>query len=185
MPAAAVRVPTFNLAFQPRFAAMSEEQFAAFAESKPLRKEFMLAMGRMGFTQKDMDNAMARLRRTYERMEREIRTSGGASPACRVRDIPPGGLCRAWPSFAHSGEQRGSSYRYLRSSRSLTPGPASASASMKITPPFSSARRHFNSVERFGSDVPFSKFLMVFANTPDRAAKSSRVHFRRLRAART
>ena len=32
MPAAAVRVPTFNLAFLPRFAAMSEEEFLAFAE---------------------------------------------------------------------------------------------------------------------------------------------------------
>jgi len=40
MPAGAVRVPTFNLAFLPRFAAMSEEEFVAFAESKPLRKEF-------------------------------------------------------------------------------------------------------------------------------------------------
>ena len=49
MPAAAVRVPTFNLAFLPRFAAMSEEEFLAFADSKPLRKEFMLAMGRKGF----------------------------------------------------------------------------------------------------------------------------------------
>ena len=38
MPAAAERVPTFNLAFLPRFAAMSEEEFLAFAESKPLRK---------------------------------------------------------------------------------------------------------------------------------------------------
>jgi glutathione S-transferase len=77
MPAAAVRVPTFNLAFLPRFAAMSEEEFVAFAESKPLRKEFMLAMGRKGFPQKDMESAMARLRRTYERMEREIGKSGG------------------------------------------------------------------------------------------------------------
>ena len=34
MPAAAVRVPTFNLAFLPRFAAMSEEEFLAFAESQ-------------------------------------------------------------------------------------------------------------------------------------------------------
>ena len=33
MAAAAVRVPTFNLAFLPRFAAMSEEAFKAFAES--------------------------------------------------------------------------------------------------------------------------------------------------------
>ena len=77
MPAAAVRVPTFNLAFLPRFAAMSEEEFLAFAESKPLRKEFMLAMGRKGFPQKDMDSAMQRLRRTYERMDAEIEKSGG------------------------------------------------------------------------------------------------------------
>jgi glutathione S-transferase len=77
MPAAAVRVPTFNLAFLPRFAAMSEEEFLAFAESKPLRKEFMLAMGRTGFPQKEMDAAMQRLRRTYERMDSEIEKSGG------------------------------------------------------------------------------------------------------------
>lgn len=77
MPAAAVRVPTFNLAFLPRFAAMSEEEFQAFAESKPLRKEFMLSMGRKGFPQKDMDSAMARLRRTYERMDLSIADSGG------------------------------------------------------------------------------------------------------------
>src|ERR1700761_9105556 len=77
MPAPAVRVPTFNLAFLPRFAAMSEEEFLAFAESKPLRREFMLAMGRKGFPQKDMDEALARLRRTYERMDAEIEKSGG------------------------------------------------------------------------------------------------------------
>src|ERR1700680_2421875 len=34
MPAAAVRVPTFNLAFLPSYAAMSEQDFVAFAESK-------------------------------------------------------------------------------------------------------------------------------------------------------
>jgi len=77
MPAAAVRVPTFNLAFLPRFAAMSEEAFLAFAESKPLRKEFMLAMGRSGFPKKEMDAAMQRLRRSYERMDVEIEKSGG------------------------------------------------------------------------------------------------------------
>jgi glutathione S-transferase len=85
MPAAAVRVPTFNLAFLPRFAAMSEAEFQAFAESKPLRKEFMLAMGRTGFPQKDMDSAMARLRRTYERMNAAIEDSGG--PWLLGRDI--------------------------------------------------------------------------------------------------
>jgi len=77
MPAAAVRVPTFNLAFLPRFAAMSEEAFLAFAESKPLRKEFMLAMGRTGFPEAEMNAALDRLRRTYRRMDAEIEKSGG------------------------------------------------------------------------------------------------------------
>src|SRR5215470_7876246 len=77
MPAAAVRVPTFNLAFLPRFAAMSEEEFVAFAESKPLRKEFMLKMGRKGFPEKDMNEALDRLARTLVRMECAIRASGG------------------------------------------------------------------------------------------------------------
>jgi glutathione S-transferase len=77
MPAAAVRVPTFNLAFLPRFAAMTDEEFTAFAESKPLRKEFMLAMGRTGFSDKEMNAALDRLRRTYERMDASIAASGG------------------------------------------------------------------------------------------------------------
>jgi glutathione S-transferase len=72
-----VRVPTFNLAFLPRFAAMSEDEFMAFAESKPLRKEFMLAMGRKGFPDAEMNKAMERLRRSYERMDESIKDSGG------------------------------------------------------------------------------------------------------------
>jgi glutathione S-transferase len=77
MPAAAIRVPTFNLAFLPRFAAMSEEEFVAFAHSKPLRKEFMLAMGRTGFSKQEMDAALDRLGRTLTRMDGEIANSGG------------------------------------------------------------------------------------------------------------
>ena len=37
----------------------------------------MLAMGRTGFPQKEMDGAMGRLRRSYERMDESIRDSGG------------------------------------------------------------------------------------------------------------
>ena len=85
MPAAAVRVPTFNLAFLPRFQAMSEDEFTAFAESKPLRKEFMLAMGRQGFPEKDMKAALDRMRRTYARMDQAIESSGG--PWLLGRDI--------------------------------------------------------------------------------------------------
>ena len=77
MPAAAVRVPTFNLAFLPRFQAMSEQEFKAMAEAKPLRREFMLTMGRKGFPEKDMNAALDRLRRTYARMDDEIARSGG------------------------------------------------------------------------------------------------------------
>ena len=60
MPAASVRVPTFNLAFLPKFQAMSREDFVAMAMSKPLRKEFMLAMGQTGFPKAEMDAALAR-----------------------------------------------------------------------------------------------------------------------------
>jgi glutathione S-transferase len=77
MPAAAVRVPTFNLAFLPRFQAMSEQDFVAMAEAKPLRKEFMLTMGRKGFPEKDMNAALERLRRAYARMDQSIAESGG------------------------------------------------------------------------------------------------------------
>jgi glutathione S-transferase len=77
MPAPAVRVPTFNLAFLPSFQKMSRDAFVAMAESKPLRKEFMMKMGQAGFPKAEMDDAFDRLRRTYERMEAEIGKSGG------------------------------------------------------------------------------------------------------------
>jgi glutathione S-transferase len=77
MPAAAVRVPTFNLAFLPSFQKMSRGDFVAHAESKPIRREFLLAMGQTGFPQSEMDNALGRLRRSYERMNLEIERSGG------------------------------------------------------------------------------------------------------------
>src|SRR5256885_2636953 len=105
MPAAAVRVPTFNLAFLPRFAAMSEEEFRAFAESKPLRKEFMLSMGQKGFPQKEMDAALARLRRSYERMDAEIEKSGGPwllGKDASLRGVP---LMPAIVPMAHSGQE--------------------------------------------------------------------------------
>ena len=77
VPAAAVRVPTYNLAFLPNFQAMSEEKFLAVANSKPLRREFLLKMGRTGFPQSEMDEALERLRRTVVRMDAEIARSGG------------------------------------------------------------------------------------------------------------
>jgi glutathione S-transferase len=48
-----------------------------FIDEMPLRKEFMLAMGRKGFPEKDMNAALDRLARTLVRMENEITASGG------------------------------------------------------------------------------------------------------------
>ena len=85
MPAPAIRVPSYNLAFLPRFQTMSEEEFLAFADSKPLRKEFLLAMGHTGFPQNEMDAAMDRLRRTVVRMDDEIGRAAGRG--CSGADI--------------------------------------------------------------------------------------------------
>lgn len=77
VPTPAIRVPSYNLAFLPHFQAMSEEAFLALADSKPLRREFLLAMGRTGFPQAEMDAALGRLARAVERLAAEIAASGG------------------------------------------------------------------------------------------------------------
>src|SRR5258706_12941592 len=61
MPAAAVRVPTFNIAFLPRFQRMTGGEFVAFAVSRPLRREFMLGMGRTGFPRRGWAPGRARM----------------------------------------------------------------------------------------------------------------------------
>ncbi len=99
MPAAAVRVPTFNLAFLPRFQAMTEEEFVAFAELKPLRKEFMLAMGRKGFSEKEMNSSLDRLARTLVRMEELIARE--RRPVADGQDADAGRHCRDAGDRAH------------------------------------------------------------------------------------
>jgi glutathione S-transferase len=50
----------------------------------------MLAMGRKGFSQKDMGAAAQRLRRTYERMDAELASSGGPwllGPGISLADV--------------------------------------------------------------------------------------------------
>src|SRR5688500_18073605 len=56
---------------------MSEEAFRALADAKPLRREFLLKMGRSGFPESDMNEALERLRRAAVRMDDTIRQSGG------------------------------------------------------------------------------------------------------------
>ncbi len=77
VPTPAIRVPSYNLAFLRHFQAMSEEEFIALAESKPLRKDFLLNMGRTGFPEEDMNKALDRLAHALRRMNDAIAASGG------------------------------------------------------------------------------------------------------------
>lgn len=77
IPAPSIRIPSYNLAFLPHFREMSEPEFTALAHSKPLRKEFLLTMGRTGFPPQEMDQALDRLNRSVGRMNEWITASGG------------------------------------------------------------------------------------------------------------
>lgn len=77
VPTPAIRIPSYNLAFLPHFQAMGEDEFVALAESKPLRKEFLLKMGRTGFPAEEVDQALDRLGRGLRRMQDVLRDSGG------------------------------------------------------------------------------------------------------------
>jgi len=46
----------------------AEARFRAFAEQRPLRRDFYLKMGREGFAQSEVDAALRRLRQCFERM---------------------------------------------------------------------------------------------------------------------
>ncbi|MCF3643210.1 glutathione S-transferase family protein, partial [Rhizobium sp. TRM95111] len=77
VPTPAVRVPSYNLAFLPHFQAMSDAEFQALCDSKPLRREFLMKMGRTGFPKAEMDEALGRLTRGVERMASWLAASGG------------------------------------------------------------------------------------------------------------
>ena len=77
VPTPAIRVPSYNLAFLPHFQSMTEEEFMALCDSKPLRREFLMKMGRVGFTKPEMDDAIARLGRGIARMAEWLDDSGG------------------------------------------------------------------------------------------------------------
>lgn len=72
VPTPAVRVPSYNRVFLRLFQNMTDEEFIAFGESKPLRKDFFLKMGRKGYPQEELDQALGRFRLTVERMEADL-----------------------------------------------------------------------------------------------------------------
>ena len=77
MPAAAVRVPDFQSRLSAKVSENEPRGFCRNGRVEALRREFMLTMGQTGFPKHEMDAALARLRRTYERMDSEIERSGG------------------------------------------------------------------------------------------------------------
>lgn len=79
VPTPAVRVPSFNQVFRPlRYENMPEEEFQARVEKLPLRKAFYRRMGRIdGFAEDEVNNALAQIRQTAERVDQAIRDNGG------------------------------------------------------------------------------------------------------------
>jgi glutathione S-transferase len=77
IPTPAIRVPSYQTAFLRHFRSMSEAEFLALAEAKPLRKDFLLRMGRTGFPAAEVEEAEDRLRRALRRMSDAIRRHGG------------------------------------------------------------------------------------------------------------
>jgi glutathione S-transferase len=77
VPTPAIRVPSYQTAFLRHFRNMSEAEFLALAEAKPLRKDFLLRMGRTGFPAAEVEEALERLRRGLRRMSDAMGRHGG------------------------------------------------------------------------------------------------------------
>jgi glutathione S-transferase len=69
VPAAAIRVPSYNFGFLRHFKHLSDEELQAFADAKPLRRDFFLRMGKTGFPKDELDKAMRGLQQTVDRMQ--------------------------------------------------------------------------------------------------------------------
>ncbi|MCL4146458.1 UNVERIFIED_CONTAM: hypothetical protein GTU68_001254 [Idotea baltica] len=78
VPTPAVRVPSFNQYLSKRFDKMTDEQFKAFTDNHPIRRQFYKKMTKeAGFDSKETDAAMDRMRQTIDFMEQGIEKSGG------------------------------------------------------------------------------------------------------------
>jgi glutathione S-transferase len=69
VPTVAVRFPSFNQAFVRHFKELDDDGFDDIAQARPLRKHFYQQMGRDGFSQRDVRNALERFRSTAIRMD--------------------------------------------------------------------------------------------------------------------
>ena len=76
VPTPAIRVPSYNRVFLRHYQNMTEEEFLAIAELKPLRKDFFLKMGRTGYSDQEMQQSLDRLSMTIKRMQQALKNSG-------------------------------------------------------------------------------------------------------------
>lgn len=75
VPTSAVRVPSFNMAFLPRYDGLDDDAFQAEqANIRPLRKHFYEKMGRKGFDDTEVDNAMEQFQAAITRMEKQLQS---------------------------------------------------------------------------------------------------------------
>ena len=73
VPTPAVRVPSFNMAFLPRFKGLSKNQFYnQQSDIRPLRKDFYRRMGPDGFNKLDVESAVEKIYTTAKRMNRSL-----------------------------------------------------------------------------------------------------------------
>lgn len=69
VPTVAIRYPSFQKVFVQHFSGMSDEDFAAAAEKRPLRTKFYKEMGKDGFDEGVYRDSLDRLRKTAERID--------------------------------------------------------------------------------------------------------------------
>lgn len=75
VPTAAVRVPSFNMAFLPRFEGLDRARFEAEeAGPRPIRKHFYRRMGSNGFKPEDVEASLEQIAATCARMHAALGT---------------------------------------------------------------------------------------------------------------
>jgi glutathione S-transferase len=73
VPTAAVRVPSFNMGFLPRFEGLDRKQFEAEqSDVRPIRKQFYRRMGTGGFKKEDVEASFEQLGNTCNRMDQAL-----------------------------------------------------------------------------------------------------------------
>jgi glutathione S-transferase len=73
VPTAAVRVPSFNMGFLPRFTGLDETRFRAEqSDIRPIRKHFYRRMGTTGFKRAEVEAALEQIDSSCRRMEEAL-----------------------------------------------------------------------------------------------------------------